>query len=388
MSNKAPESHGVPASAKSASWAVALTAHTLIILMSLVISLLLAEAGFRIANGISLLDGTSWRTEGVNIKRIGDRAVYDPVLGWTLRPGYRSDDFNTIDLGIRRNFSESTIREGGILAVGDSFTEGFDEVDDAGTWPAHLEKILGLPVINGGVAGYATDQATLRAEQLLPTISPKTLIFGMTYLAVARAGLSEAGAPKPYFTTDDSGLVYHAAGPIDAESGETKVGSALRRVLGYSKLGDHLFSRLAPQFWYPQQASVYKEIDNDSLIVTCRLLERLKRDTDEKNVRLLLFLQYGGDIILEQPEISSDMRALTECAQKAGIQVADQFGPLKALTHGNRELVAQFYSVYGNEFGHMTSRGNQQAAELLAKALKSEPAPIDAALDKKEPLPN
>ena len=55
---------------------------------------------------------------------LGDRAIVDPILGWKLKSDYRSDGFKTIAEGIRRNFNETAIRTGGILAVGDSFTEG------------------------------------------------------------------------------------------------------------------------------------------------------------------------------------------------------------------------------------------------------------------------
>ena len=140
------------------------------------------------------------------------------MLGWVLAPNFRSEGFNTIDHGFRRNFDEKEVRTGAILAVGDSFTEGFDVVDDAGTWPAQLEKMTGTPVVNAGVAGYASDQIILRAEQVMPIVKPKTLIIGFTEVDISRAGLSGAGAPKPYFTTEKGELVYHPPGPLESGS--------------------------------------------------------------------------------------------------------------------------------------------------------------------------
>ena len=347
-------------------------ANILVFTLSILFALLIAEIGFRVVMKVPVFDATDWRADEARSNRIGDRAITDPLLGWTLKPHYRSEDFNTLDHGFRRNSGEAEVRTGGILAVGDSFTEGFEEVNDAGTWPAQLEKIMGTPVVNAGVAGYATDQIILRAEQILPIVKPKTLIIGFTEVDIYRAMLSEAGAPKPYFTMENGEVVYHAPGPLESGEKEGLIGKGVRAVLGYSALSHHLFSRLAPQFWYPAEASLYEEVANQPIDITCKLLARLKQQTDEKQVRLLVFLQYGGELVLEEPVILNDMKQITECAQKAGIHVIDQFAPLKALTHGNPELVALYYSLDGEEFGHMTSKGNEHAAQLLAGVLKEQ----------------
>jgi len=350
-------------------------------LISVVIALVIAEAGFRLATGVPVFAADDWRVKNLGTKRIGDRAKLDPRLGWTLKENYQSPGFNTIGLGIRQNFDETEVRTGGILAVGDSFTEGFEEVVDSGTWPAHLEKMLGVPVINGGVAGYAVDQIALRAEQLLPVIQPNVVIFGMTDADFYRTALSDSGAPKPWYTIENDRLVYHPPGPPVLEPKIHPVGSAIRGVLGYSALGDHLLSRLAPSFWYPKQAETYQEADNDPLEVICRLLRRTKAATEEASIRLILFLQHAGEIVAEEPEIIQDMKAVTQCAQTAGIQVVDQFAPLRALTQGDPDKVAEYYVVTDDEFGHMSSKGNQHAARLLAQALSDDYAPVNAALE-------
>jgi hypothetical protein len=357
-------------------------ANALVFLVSIAVTFLIAEVGYRVITGVPLTETANWRLEGARTNRIGDRAIPDPVLGWTLVPGYRTESFNTIDYGIRRNFDETSVRNGAVLAVGDSFTEGYDEVDDAGTWPAYLEKLTGTPVVNGGVAGYATDQIILRAEQLLPIVQPKTLIVGFTEVDIYRAALSEAGAPKPYFSTENGQLVHHAPGPFERTDTEGLIPKAIRAVLGYSALADRLFSRLTPAFWYREQASLYDEVEIDSVDVTCKLLGRLKQQTDEKQIRMLLFLQYSGELVLEEPVIVPDMKAITECSQKLGIEVVDQFASLRALTKSTPELVALYYDLIDDEFGHMTAKGNEQAAQVLAAALKqvTPPPPQSSAL--------
>ncbi len=366
-------SAATPPSSATAQW-IARAGNVLIFTASIVVTLLVAEIGFRAATGVPIFELTDWRQEGARTNRIGERATTDPLLGWTLAPHYQGSGFTTLDHGFRRNFGETEVRTGGILAVGDSFTEGFDAVDDSNTWPSHLEKMTSTPVINAGVAGFATDQIILRAEQTLPIVKPKTMIIGFTEVDIYRAALSQAGAPKPYFTAENGQLIYHPPGPIESNVKEGVISKALRSVLGYSALSDHLFSRLTPSFWYPTEASMYEEVDIDAVDITCKLLVRLKQRTDDAQVRLLLLLQYSGELVLEEPYILNDMKKLTECSQHAGIQVVDQFASLKALTHGDPDLVAQYYTVEGEEFGHMTPLGNEQAAQLLAAAMKEVPA--------------
>ena len=349
--------------------------NVLVFALSILFTLVIAEIGFRVVMEVPVFDATDWRADGARFNRIGDRAITDPLLGWTLEPHYRREGFTTLGHGFRRNFGETEVRTGGILAVGDSFTEGFDEVDDASTWPAHLEKITGSPVVNAAVAGYATDQIILRAEQTLPIVKPKTLIIGFTEVDIYRAMLSKAGAPKPYFTLENGEPVFHAPGPLESGEREGLLGKGVRAMLGYSALSNYLFSRLTPEFWYPAEASLYEEVENQPIDITCKLLARLKQQTDDEQVRLLVFLQYGGELVLEEPVILNDMRQVTECAQKVGIQVVDQFAPLKALTRNSPELVALYYSLDDEEFGHMTSKGNEHAAQLLAGALKEQAAP-------------
>jgi hypothetical protein len=160
--------------------------------------------------------------------------------------------------------------------------------------------------------------------------------------------------------------------------------------LGYSALSHHVFSRLTPAFWYPQQASVYREVANEPLKIICRLLEKTKQMSDDRDVRLLLFLQYAGEFVLEEPGIIPDMEHVTRCAQKAGIQVVDQFAPLKALTKGDADLVDEYYVVEGEEFVHMSSKGNRHAAQLLADALRNvdKIPPLNANLVRGTPLGN
>jgi len=342
--------------------------------LSIIVTLLLIELGFRAVNGLPILSLTDFRTERVVVNRLGDRALPDPVLGWVLRTNYRSDGFNTIDYGIRRNFNESTVRTGAVLAVGDSFTEGWDEVNDDGSWPAQLEGLLGEPVVNAAVGGYGSDQVLLRTEQMLPIVKPKTLIIGLNEIDIFRAGHAPFGAPKPYFDLKDGKLEYHPPEPLERH-GQTGVPAQLgyiaRDTLGYSAVANFILSKLSFDFWYGDQKQIYRRVHNLEVPVTCALLERVKKQADAMGARSILFMQYYGSLFLEEDEPPDSTQLVGDCARKAGYEFVDQYPSLRAVALADETEFRSYYGFYENgEFGHMSAKGNAQAAALLADQVK------------------
>ena len=341
-----------------------------IALLSLMISLLLVELLFRAATGVPVFALSNWRKDRVVANHLGERAIVDPVLGWRLKANYRSDGFNTIGDGVRRNFGEADIRTGGVLAVGDSFTEGWDEVRDEETWPAQLEKLTNGAVVNGGTGGYASDQITLRAEQLLPVVKPKTLIIGMNEIDIFRSAHAPFGAPKPYFTIDGGALQFHPPEPIENPQARSMALTWLREALGYSAVMDFILGRLALDFWYGETNQVYRRVHNDEVAVTCKLVQRLKTEADKLSIRTLLFMQYYGSFIVEEDDISENAYGVEACARDVGIEVIDQYASLREIALKDPAAITSYYVMTGEEFGHMSAKGNAHAAALVAEALK------------------
>jgi hypothetical protein len=338
---------------------------------SVLLSLAVIEVGYRLAAGLPVFQLVNWRGDRVLFNRIGaTRAITDPFLGWTLKPWHKSEVYNTIDHGIRTNFGETTVRTGSVLAVGDSFTEGWD-VDDDDSWPAWLERYIGAPVVNGGVFGYGTDQIILRAEQLLPIVRPQILIVGFLEFDIFRASHSDFGAPKPHFTLENGALRYHPPDPIDPSqrSWLSAAGYRVRDALGYSAAVDFLMARLAPGYWYTGSNIRYRKVDIDPVAITCALLDGLKKRVDADGIRMLLFMQHNEYLILGGDQPSENARRVLACAQAAGIQVVDQFASLRAIAVANPIEFRNYYILDSRGFGHMTEKGNEHAARLLAPAL-------------------
>jgi hypothetical protein len=347
-------------------------ANLALLLLSLVTSLVLVEVGYRWAAGLPVFKLINWRTDQVSNNWLGERAAFDPVIGWSLKPWTTVDYYQTIDHGIRRNFGESVVRTGAVLAVGDSFTEGW-EVDDDESWPAVLEKSTGVPIVNAGVGGYGTDQIIMRAEQLLPIVKPKVLVIGFLQSDIYRSGHSIFGAPKPWFSVENDALRYHAPEPLEPRVPGVLASAAyaLRDALGYFAIADYLLARLDPDYWYAEGSQVhYRKADIDEADVTCRLLKRVKAQADQDGIRTLLFMQYYAAIVLEADKPPRDAQQVMACAQQMGIRVVDQFASLRRLLAIERHPVDAYYMRSGETYGHMSAKGNQHAAQLLASALQ------------------
>ncbi|HEY7610711.1 MAG TPA: hypothetical protein VIF14_15895 [Alphaproteobacteria bacterium] len=374
QSSPGTENAGIGQSGVAARPRGSLRANAALVGIAILIALVVCEVGFRIVTGVPLLKFVNWRKERVAADRLREfKAIPDPVLGWVSRPfSVHRDGYTTIAHGIRQNFGETEIRTGAVLAVGDSFTEGW-EVKDHESWPALLEKRIGKPVVNGGVGAYGTDQIVLRAEQLLPIVKPRTLIVGFLEEDIFRAEHSVFGAPKPYFTLEKGELQYHPPPPYEAARPGTAFSSfvlGLRDVLGYSAAAHYFFARLNPKYWYGSGTrDEYRKAGVDPAAVTCALLRRLKAETDREGIRMILFMQYYAPQIIEADAPSENARRVVACAGAAGIRVIDQFASLHALERATPNALAAYYFAHDGELvGHMTLKGNEHAAAMLEEA--------------------
>jgi len=191
------------------------TAGNLLLLLSaLAAALALGEATMRLLSPRSIPVG-------------GGPALYryDTLLGWEKRPNVavsmRAAEWDTSlrtnSLGMRGpNISQ--VRARGvtrILLLGDSFIEGYS-VFDSETVSAQLETLLqgaghdGAEVLNGGTAGYSTEQELLYFQEHGADLEPDVtvLFFYLNDLADNGRPTYWRGA-KPYFVLSDSGLTLH-----------------------------------------------------------------------------------------------------------------------------------------------------------------------------------
>jgi hypothetical protein len=353
--------------------------------ISAIMSLVLLEAAFRIWQGLPLLDTTNFR----NLRMVSGAlvgATYDPALGWTLAPDIKAKELNTLAFGIRTNDRQETaIRTGGALAVGDSFTAG-SEVNDGETWPAQLEGLTGVPVLNAGIGGFGADQIIMRAEQLLPVVRPRTLLVGFLSSDIERASFSVYGVPKPYYIVGNNGLELRNS-PVPSLSPPDDALAPLKNVMGHSLVAHRAALALAPHWWLASMRASFVRTGVDGVDITCHLLGRLKRRTDTLSIRTLLVLQYGASVNLAEQGPPMDARLVTECAQKMGIQVVDEWSTLNALAKSDMGAFRNSYVITSNAYGHMSGYGNAIVARLIAAALAQAPVVGSADDFSPDPLP-
>lgn len=96
--------------------------------------------------------------------------IHDPVLGIRMSPYYPGHD--------SRGYRNEGISDAyDMLAIGDSLTYGY-AAPPAGSWPRHLETLVGRSVYNAAVGGYGPCEYEIILNELLG-LNPKVVLVGL-----------------------------------------------------------------------------------------------------------------------------------------------------------------------------------------------------------------
>lgn len=339
-----------------------------LVLLSSAGSLLALELALRIRRGAGLFADADPTAE-VRMLRGGYPARHDPRLGYVPAPGasLRDPHWGTVHIdarGLRENGGAPPPPGRTILAVGDSFTFG-DQVNDRETWPAALERRLGMRVANGGVFGYGFDQIVLRAEALLPELSPDALVVSVIPDDVQRTEFSYRFAHKPYFERVDGALALRNQ-PVPDPDTPPPGENAWRRALRRSFLAEFVLHRLDPMGWL---VSGGVRVHRDGAAIARALVERLAAQAASGGHRLLLVAAWHPGT---RRELLDPVR---ERAGELGIEVLE----LEPLLQRDIEAHAGDWShlfyvaegVRGLQPAHMTPFGNGVVADAIAERLRS-----------------
>jgi hypothetical protein len=116
------------------------------------------------------------------------------LLGWDNPASTTAHSRSCTGEEVTSTYSDERIRLHGkrmpsdavVLIAGDSYTHGNDVADDE-TYPAQLERILGVPTANLGVSGYGPDQALLKLESQIERFPrAKVVVLSILYDDTAR----------------------------------------------------------------------------------------------------------------------------------------------------------------------------------------------------------
>jgi hypothetical protein len=348
----------------------------LLVAASVAVSLLGLEVALRIADGIPLTPVHNFVTRRLNaVHGAGGFRVHHPLVGWIIRPNFtfdrRGKHFAFGEHGARMPSQEAVpLQQGAILLVGNSFAMG-GEVDNNESWPAQLERMSGVQVINAAVSGYGLDQTVLRAEELAPKLKPRMILvqtrlaFGISVNRMSLFG----GAPKPHFMVRDGQLVL-ANVPVPAAPTSRDVGW-LRAVLGYSYLVQYAMTRLDLLQWWvpPDVANRFVLSNSDAVEVTCLLMRRLAELRDRHNVPVVLVFQYAGPEAMSSAlPWEADRSRIISCAESEKLEIVDGLEALRSYYRAEGEAAYRgLWMMHDNDraYGHMSPAGNRLIAQLV-----------------------
>lgn len=307
----------------------------------------LAMVAFVIEIGVRVMEGTLFDWSSPLAEREAN-SVLDPVVGYLPRAGVSVTTGNGIRFtigahGTRQHDGPPVADRPLVVAVGDSFTFG-DDVTDADSWPAILERIRGVRVINGGVPGFGLDQSVLQAERLNTLYRPDTVLVSFIPDDVHRCSLAAfSGRVKPYFDVEGGSLRFH---PTVASSP-----GIARRILDRSRAAHRVVGNWIGGY----QPEVAHQRGPE---VACLLMQRLADLSRPPGPRVVLVAQpEDPGLAPEHVEIAT---AVVECARRQGLSTLNLFPVFAALSAEER---AKLWSR------HLTPEGNALVARALHEYL-------------------
>lgn len=319
--------------------------------------------------------------------------VLDEELGWTVGPNGSGELYNSDGRGVRRASgrdyadlpSEGVLR---IVTVGDSFTHG-DEVPDAATWQAALERLdPRLEVLNLGVGGYGTDQAFLRWRRDGRPRGAQIAILGIWPENVCRnlnvcryfLTLQEGFMTKPRFVIEGAELVL-VNSPVATPAEVADALDALRPVgllkherwlipweleeSPWNAVRTTRFARSMWSRWLRQRLrnELYTGADPSGNDVTVAIAHEFAREAARSgSMPFVLFLPMR-ELIGDYPTAFSF--PLAQCMRDAGLAVVDA-----------TEILAAAVEEAGIDHvflpsGHYTAAANELVARHLATSLET-----------------
>ena len=380
-----------------------------LIVVSLLLFLVVGEIAARI-----LISRQNGGKEGKEQARYTE---YDPLLGWRKRKmasaTYKRREYTvevkTNSQGLRdpERSLEPPPQTFRILALGDSFVEGYT-VDLKDTVTKRLESRLNdsgcaAEVINGGTAGYSTDQEYLFYRSDGARYRPSLVLLFFFWNDVIYLDRQDYfGTPKPAFEMGDAQVKLHRypvkekpkeASSSEDEKPEPVEGSALlamireRLWLGAPDVHDAL-ARLG--LWNPIPKSsprlemlVYDQRDlapvEDAWEKAEAILKSLKQDVEDHGSTLAVVYIPGKMEVQEASwkatrqlyRLKDGAWNLDKVRQKVERLTSTLHIPLIDLNPALKAAEQPFRSTYLMFDGHWNARGHDEAASAVFDWLKT-----------------
>ncbi len=305
--------------------------------------------------------------------------VYDPELGWASEKGRVARDVfgpgldvSTNALGFR-NASEFSPEippgKSRVVALGDSFTLGYD-VGDSDSWPAWLERLCPrLEVPNMGQSGYGIDQSYLWYRRDGLAIDQDVLVLAFIGDDLARVRHDDMlGYGKPVLRLTDGKLVAENV-PVPRAPYLLPVltqNLAIFEQLRLVQLPRAVITRLAPREAIPEVMSEAEAERLDEAIF--RELARLAAERDARF--LLVHLPHPAHGRPSEIEaIPAFGAAAIERVRSEGLVFADLRDELERVPDPERRELFQARTLENGAGAHYSAHGNRFIAAAIAARL-------------------
>jgi len=336
-------------------------------LVAVLLGLVLAELAFRLlTHDGQLFDTTQvefWqahlRTQLAAGAGPAANIVYDPQLGWRMKPSFRSEDGGGVvtqnSRGFRgpEEFAEQPGARLRVFVVGASMAYGLGVPDDE-VFTARLEKKYGVEAIDAGVNAYGTDQTLLLFEQEGRRYRPQVVVLVAHVDDFFRVGLPIRDLPKPYFVERDGGFELAGVPVPSVEALASRGALAPPGTLRIVEAWRWLARRAAWRAGHPDPAEMER----------LRRLERyvMGRLRDSAEAGGARFLMVIAGHCAPDPSFRYSGPALHEIGTELGIETLD-----------TRDAFADPRGGFYGANCHWSSRAHEQIADDLAQALALAP---------------
>ncbi|NCC52068.1 MAG: SGNH/GDSL hydrolase family protein [Spartobacteria bacterium] len=291
--------------------------------------------------------------------RKGDYFTYEPVLGWTGKPGvsglHGSGAVITHnERGLRDTPWDIQTDKIKVLLLGDSNMWGYGVEDDE--YPGALLNARTPDVrwFNAGMNGYGTDQQYLSFKQLAPELQPD-----WTVLVVCGNDRKEnlhsrvRGYNKPYFTVEEGELVRRNSPVPPPTEGENL----------YAPIANRVFMKTRSYLLYHIAQALDARMDVEANKPARLPKKKRGKASDDPTLPLIQALYDAADGRLLVCPMTED-REMADYCKAQGIPFADmsktdaaQPGPLQ-------------YPGGAPKHGHWTPEGNVVAAEFILESMQ------------------
>ncbi len=246
--------------------------------------------------------------------------VYDPVTGWSLKPGLRNclyrivhnqpKTVNSNSRGLRglTEYPYEKPAKKRVVVLGDSMIFG-EEVSDDETFVHQWNLLLepGAEALNLGVHGYGHDQMLLKLKNEGLRYRPDFVILGFYFYDMSRNLLDFYAYAKPRYTVKNGKLVLKNV-PVPSFK-QTLFKEIFRSHL--ADLGTSLME--TAQYRSGKRTEKYREI-------TTLLLDEIKKAAEAAGAKLvLLYLPDRWELVFADYHTAAGEKFITEYASEHGV---------------------------------------------------------------------